>query len=157
MSSGDHSAERIQMDGSDLRVGIVSSRWNADIVDRLLNGTERGLLSVGVTDFDRHSVPGAFELPLGALLVAQSGSVDAIVAIGTVIRGETTHYELVAEQCGRGLMDVQLATEIPIGLGILTVESHAQAIERSEGRGGHNVGEQAALAAVELGLLKTRI
>ena len=109
MASEEHRAEVIDLDGSDLRVGIVSSRWNADIVDRLVTGVERGLLSVGVTDFEQESVPGAFELPLAALFLAQSGSVDAIVAVGTVIRGETTHYELVAEQCGRGLMDVQLS------------------------------------------------
>ena len=73
--------------------------------------------------------------------------------LGAVIRGETTHYELVAGECGRGIMDVQLRTKIPIGMGVLTVENLAQAQDRSEGPGGHNVGEEAALVAVELAQL----
>ncbi len=156
MASGDDRASTIDFDGSDLRVGIISTRWNIDIVTRLVEGAQRGLLSVGVTDFDSSTVPGAFELPFGALTLAESGTVDAIVVLGAVIRGETTHYELVAGECGRGIMDVQLATKVPIGMGVLTVENVLQAQARSQGRGGHNVGEEAALVAVEMALNSER-
>ena len=98
-------------------------------------------------------MPGAFELPLAAKVLAESGTVDAIVVVGAVIRGETTHYELVAGECARGTMDVQLNTRVPIGMGVLTVENIAQAEARSQGPGGHNVGEEAAQAAAELAIL----
>ena len=153
MASGDDRAESLDIDGSDLTVGIISARWNADIVTRLVAGAQRGLLTAGITDFDHETVPGAFELPLAALLLAQTGNFDALIVLGAVIRGETTHYELVAGECGRGIMDVQLSTKIPIGMGVLTVENLEQAEHRSEGRGGHNVGEEAALVAVELAQL----
>ena len=153
MASGDNRAEPLALDGSDLSVGILSARWNPDIVTRLVEGAQRGLLDAGVTEFEHQTVPGAFELPLSALLMAQSGTFDALIVLGAVIRGETTHYELVAGECGRGIMDVQLATKIPIGMGVLTVENVAQAEARSEGRGGHNVGEEAAVVAVELAQL----
>ena len=150
MASGDDRAEALELDGSGLTVGIVSARWNIEVVDRLIDGATRGLASAGVTDVHHETVPGAYELPFGALLMAERGEVDAIVVLGAVIRGETTHYELVAGECGRGIMDVQLTTKIPIGFGVLTVENLDQATARSEGTGGHNVGEEAALVAVEL-------
>lgn len=153
MASGDQRAEIGDLDGSGLRVGVVAARWNTDIVSRLIEGAQRGFESVDVSTIEHVSVPGAYELPLAAMALAKSGKVDAMVVLGAVIRGETTHYELVAGECGRGIMDVQLTTGIPIGLGILTVENHEQAIARSEASGGHNVGEEAALAAVEVALL----
>jgi 6,7-dimethyl-8-ribityllumazine synthase len=154
MASGDERAGSLDLDGSELRVAIISSRWNATIVDRLVDGAIRGLDSFGVAHIEDVSVPGAFELPLAAQIVASSGRVDAIIVVGAVIRGETTHYELVAGECGRGVQDVQLATGIPVGFGVLTVENDEQAHARSEAAGGHNVGEEAAAVAVELALLK---
>jgi len=145
------------MDGSDLRIGIIGTRWNADIVERLREGAHRGLERFDVTNVVELTVPGAYELPLAAKYLALSGAVDATVVIGAVIRGETTHYELVAGECGRAIMDVQLATEIPIGMGVLTVENAAQAIARSEQNGGHNVGEEAVTVAVELAILGQRL
>lgn len=153
MASGDERAEALEIDGSGLRVGVIGTRWNAEIVDRLTQGALRGLAGFGVTDVHQVTVPGAFELPFAARTLARSGRVDAIVVVGAVIRGETTHYELVAGECGRGIMDVQLETNVPIGMGVLTVENEAQANARSEMAGGHNVGEEAALVAVELALL----
>ena len=150
MASGDDRAETLDLDGSGLTVGIVSARWNIEIVDRLLDGAKRGLASSGVTSVQHQTVPGAYELPFGALLMAERGEVDAIVVLGAVIRGETTHYELVAGECGRGIMNVQLSTRVPIGFGVLTVENSDQAKARSEGPDGHNVGQEAALVAVEL-------
>lgn len=150
MASGDDRATPRDLDASGLRIGIVSSRWNATVVDRLIDGVQRGLASFGLTETDHVSVPGAFEIPIAAKHLAQSGEFDGLVVVGAVIRGETTHYELVAGECGRAIMDVQLDTGVPIGMGILTVEDSDQAMARSEGPGEHNVGEEAAAAAIEL-------
>lgn len=159
MASGDDRALAPEdLDGSGLRVGIVRARWNTDIVDRLAAGVERGLLHLGIaTDaIVIESVPGSFEVPMGARILARSGLVDAVVTIGAVIRGETTHYELVSEGAANGVQQVQLETGIPIAFGLVTVEDHEQALARSQGPGGHNVGEEAALVAVEMALLSAR-
>jgi 6,7-dimethyl-8-ribityllumazine synthase len=140
------------LDGSGLRVGVVRARWNAAIVDRLVGGVLRGLKGAGVPDdaVVEMSVPGSFEIPFGAKVLAQSGRVDAVVCVGAVIRGETTHYDLVAGECARGIQEVQLVTGVPVAFGVLTTEDEGQALARSEGPGGHNVGEEAALVAVEM-------
>lgn len=159
MASGDQRAGAPEgLDGVGLRIGLVRSRWNATIVDRLCAGVERGLLHLGVPfdDIVVESVPGAFEIPMACSVLARAGAVDAIVAVGVVIRGETTHYELVSEGAARGIQDVQLATGVPIAFGLVTVEDDAQALARSEGPGGHNVGEEAALVAVEMARLAER-
>lgn len=122
-------------------------------MDRLAAGIQRGLDELGVTDTTEVTVPGCFEIPLAAKLLAEAGQVDAIVTIGAVIRGETTHYELVSEGAAQGVMAVQLETGIPIGFGLVTVENEEQARARSEGPGGHNVGEDAADVAVTMALL----
>jgi len=156
MASGDERARAGEVDGSGLRIAIIAARWNIPIVNRLADGARRGLKGLGVSTIEDVSVPGAFELPFAAKQLALSGEVDGIVVVGAVIRGETTHYELVAGECGRGIMDVQLETGVPIGMGLLTVENEAQANARSEDQGGHNVGEEAALVAVELAILARR-
>jgi 6,7-dimethyl-8-ribityllumazine synthase len=140
------------LDGSGLRVGLVRSRWNPAIVERLVGGVHRGLSRAGVADdaVVEMSVPGSFEIPFGARVLAESGRVDAVVCVGAVIRGETTHYDLVAGECARGIQEVQLATGVPVAFGVLTTEDEGQALARSEGPGGHNVGEEAALVAVEM-------
>ena len=159
MASGDQRAGAAEdLDGVGLRIGLVRARWNADIVERLCAGVERGLLHLGVPfdDIVIESVPGSFEIPMGCSILARSGRVDAIVAIGAVIRGETTHYELVSEGAAQGVQQVQLTTGVPVAFGLVTVENHAQALARSEGPGGHNVGEEAALVAVEMARLAPR-
>jgi 6,7-dimethyl-8-ribityllumazine synthase len=147
------------LDGSGLRVGVVRARWNAPIVDRLAEGVERGLKALGVVadDVVEVSVPGSFEIPFGARTLATSGRVDAVVCIGAVIRGETTHYDIVAGECARGVQDVQLSTGIPVAFGVLTTEDEGQALARSEGAGGHNVGEEAAAVAVEMARIAQRV
>src|SRR5215207_4352296 len=142
-------------DGRGLRIGVVSSRWNATIVGRLAEGVRRGLAGLGVDPADvvDVSVPGSFEIPFGARALATSGRVDAVICVGAVIRGETTHYDIVAGECARGVQDVQLRTGVPVAFGVLTVEDEAQALVRSEGPGGHNVGEEAAGVAVEMARL----
>ena len=152
MASKEHGPRNTPIDGSGLVVGVISTEWNAHIIERLLGGVERVVNSAGSSA--RHlTVPGAFELPFAARSMIGSGTVDAVVVVGAVIRGETTHYELVADGCARGVMDVQLTTGVPIGMGVLTVENEAQALARSEPDGGHNVGEDATRAAIEMALI----
>ena len=143
------------LDGSGLRIGVVRARWNAAIVERLAGGVQRGLAALGVAPdrVEEVSVPGSFEIPFGARALAASGRVDAVVCIGAVIRGETTHYDIVAGECARGVQQVQLTTGVPVAFGVLTTEDEAQALARSEGPGGHNVGEEAAAVAVEMARL----
>ena len=141
------------IDGSGLRVAVVRTRWNPEIIDRLADGVARTLASLGVTDVNEVEVPGAFEIPFACRTIAASGRVDAIVAIGAVIRGETTHYDLVSEECARGLQDVQIQTGVPIGFGVLATENVDQAEARSEAGDCHNVGADAAQVAVEMALL----
>jgi 6,7-dimethyl-8-ribityllumazine synthase len=159
VASGDDRAVAPEdLDGTGLRIGLVRSRWNAEIVERLCAGVERGLLHLGIPfdDIVLETVPGSFEIPMAASILARSGEVDAIVTIGVVIRGETTHYELVSEGAAQGIQRVQLATGIPIAFGLLTVENRDQALARSQPPGGHNVGEEAAMVAVEMARLAGR-
>ena len=157
MASGDHRAAVPEgLTGTGLTIGVVRARWNREIVERLAAGVSRALSELKVNRTIEVAVPGCFEIPLAAKYLAESGTIDAVVCIGAVIRGETTHYELVAGECGRGVQDVQLATGVPVLFGVLTVENDDQALARSEGPGGHNVGEEAAAGAVEMARLAQR-
>jgi 6,7-dimethyl-8-ribityllumazine synthase len=153
--SSERAGAPADLDGKGLRVGIVRARWNHDLVERLVAGVRRGLDGVGVLEHDivEVSVPGSFEIPFGARSLATSGRVDAVVCVGAVVRGETSHYDIVAGECAAGIQQVQLSTGVPIGFGVLTVENEAQALARSEDEGGHNVGEEAAWVAVEMARL----
>lgn len=133
--------------GQGRRVAVVLSRFNAAIGDGLLSGSLRGLREAGVAEGDITvvTVPGALEIPLAAQRFAQSGDYDAIVALGAVIRGETYHFEIVANESAAGLAGVQLEFGIPIGNGVLTTENDAQALLRAEVK-----GFEAAQAALEL-------
>ncbi|MFN8053222.1 MAG: 6,7-dimethyl-8-ribityllumazine synthase [Acidimicrobiales bacterium] len=147
-----------ELDGSDLTIGVVCGRFNDAITVRLLDGVVRGLAETGV--HDSHVViewvPGAFEVPFAAMSMINSGRFDAIIGLGCVIRGDTSHYDFVAGECARGLQDVGLATGVPVIFGVLTTEDRQQALDRSEGPGGHNVGEEGARTAVEMALLAQR-
>ncbi len=159
MTTGDKGAAPPDgLDGTGLRIGVVRARWNTQIVDRLAAGVGRGLAGLGVrpTDVVDVAVPGSFELPMGARILAASGRVDAVICLGSVIRGETSHYELVAGEAASGIQEVQLTTGVPVAFGILTTEDEEQALARSEGEGGHNVGEDAAVVAVEMARLAER-
>lgn len=155
MASPSQRATTPSLDAQHLTIGVIATRWNHDIVERLSAGAQRAVQTTGASHL-AVTVPGAFELPFAAKALIESGTVDAVVVLGVVIRGETTHYELISDGCARGVMDVQLATGAPIGMGVLTVENETQALARSEADGGHNVGEQAALAAIEMALLAER-
>ncbi|MGH8252831.1 MAG: 6,7-dimethyl-8-ribityllumazine synthase, partial [Steroidobacteraceae bacterium] len=116
-----------------LRVAIVAARYNEEIVDQLVAGAQAAWrAAAGADDALRiERVPGAFELPLAAQLLARTGNYDAIVALGCVIRGDTAHFDFVAGECARGLQRVMLATAVPVAFGVLTTENAAQARERS--------------------------
>lgn len=159
MAEGTERAEAPEgLDGAGLRIGVVRARWNSGIIERLADGVARGLkaLGVAVNDVVEVSVPGSFEIPFGARVLATSGRVDAVVCIGVVMRGETTHYDIVAGECARGVQQVQLTTGVPVAFGVLTTENEMQALARSEGPGGHNLGEEAAVVAVEMARIAQR-
>jgi len=151
--------EAPELDGHGLKVAIVCGRFNDHVTTRLLDGAHRGLVASRVAEDDVQVewVPGAFEIPLAAKAFAESGRVDAVIGLGCVIRGETTHYETVAGECAAGIQRAQLATGVPIVFGVLTTEDLDQALARSEDAGGHNVGEEGAATAVEMALLLRRI
>jgi 6,7-dimethyl-8-ribityllumazine synthase len=147
-----------ELDGSNLTIAIVSARFNDHIVSELLAGARRGLARCRVPDsaIEVVWVPGAFEIPLAAVSLAGSGSYDAVITLGAVIRGDTAHFEFVAGECARGIQNAQLETGVPIMFGVLTVDTNMQAVERS-GPGIDNKGDEAAVGAVEMGLLINQI
>jgi 6,7-dimethyl-8-ribityllumazine synthase len=134
-------------DGSP-RIALCVARYYGDLSDKLEEGASDALNEEGVTQIDRFEVPGAFELPLVARYVAQSGRYDAIIALGAVIRGETDHYDFVCHEAARGLQQVQLESGIPVGFGVLTVNSYHQAQARVKGGGKRDSGRAAAEAAL---------
>lgn len=133
------------------RYAIVASRWNDAIVDPLLDGARHAFAAHGVADADLDvlRVPGAWEIPVLARQLALAGRHAAIVALGCVIRGETRHYEQIADGCARGLMRVALDTGVPVLNGVLAVEREADARARAGGAHG-NKGADVALAAIEM-------
>jgi 6,7-dimethyl-8-ribityllumazine synthase len=134
--------------GAGKRVAVVSASFYDDLATWLEDGATRALDACGVADDARafHRVPGCFELPLAAQRLIESGY-DAVVALGVVVRGETPHFDYVAGECSRGIMDVQLRTGVPIGFGILTTDTLAQAQERADPARGDK-GFDAAVAAL---------
>jgi 6,7-dimethyl-8-ribityllumazine synthase len=133
---------------ADRRVALCVARFYADLADRLEEGARDALLEAGVTEIDRFDVPGAFELPLIARYAADTGRYDAIIALGAVIRGETDHYHYVCGEAARGLQQVQLRSGVPIGFGVLTVDTHEQAMARVKGGGKRDTGRHAVDAAL---------
>lgn len=133
-----------------MRVGIVASRFNQFIVEQLLEGALDALKRNGIEQGDIliARVPGAFELPLAAEQMAASGRIDAVIALGAVIRGETPHFDYVAGECARGIREAAQRHGVPVAFGVLTTETVEQALERS-GTGKGNKGFDAAVAAVE--------
>jgi len=137
--------------GEGLRVALACSRFNDLITERLRAGARDGLIRHGVDEASITEVwvPGAFELPLVTKRLAASGDFDAVIALGAVIRGATSHYEHVAGQCAAGLQRVQLDTAIPVVFGVLTTENLEQALERAGVKAG-NKGFEAAMTAIEM-------
>ena len=136
------------IDGTGMRFGIVCATFNFDIVDALRRGAVRGFISHGVRESDiaTHWVPGAFELPLAAKTLAQTGRVDGVIALGAVIRGDTPHFEYVSGEAASGLQRAALDTGVYVAFGVLTVNTMEQALDRCADT--DNKGEEAAVGAI---------
>ena len=147
-----------ELNGQGFRFGIVISRFNESIVSNLLGGAVEALKRNGVPEdfITTVWVPGAFEIPLTAQKMAASGCYDAIITLGCVIRGDTTHYDYVAGESAAGISKASLKTGIPILLGILTTENREQAKDRSGGKHG-NKGTDVAEAAIEMATLLQKL
>ena len=141
-----------------LRFGIVVSRFNDFITSNLLVGTLEGFKDCGVDKADLKilKVPGAFEIPQAAKKLCSTGSIDAVVCLGAVIRGETSHFDYICAEASRGIGQVGLEFNIPVLFGVLTTENLEQAIARS-GSGSSNKGRETALAAVEMATLYKKL
>jgi 6,7-dimethyl-8-ribityllumazine synthase len=141
-----------------LRVAVVAARYNEALVEQLVAGALAAWASAGgAADALRvERVPGAFELPLAAQALARTGSYDAVVALGCVIRGDTAHFDFVAGECARGLQQVMLATGVPVAFGVLTTENITQARERAA-PGEHNKGGEALHTALAMAQLLRRV
>jgi len=137
------------LDARGLRFAIVAARFNSAITDRLIEGARQALESTRAEHFEIFHVPGAFELPLAAKILAETGDWDAVIALGAVIRGGTPHFDYVAGEAARGLQDVALSTNIPVAFGVLTTDNYDQAESRAGGENG-NKGYDAAMTAIEM-------
>ena len=136
--------------GTGLKVGIVAARFNEFIVGKLVSGAQDALVRHGVDtdDIEIAWVPGAFEIPLIAQKMAQSGKYDMVLCLGAVIRGSTSHYDLVCNECAKGVAQVSLASGIPVLFGVVTTDTIEQAIERAGTKAG-NKGSECAQGAIE--------
>lgn len=134
-----------------VKIGIVAARFNEFIVSRLVSGAQDALLRHGVNDddIDIAWVPGAFEIPVIAKKMAQSGKYDAVICLGAVIRGSTSHYDLVCNETSKGIAQVGLQTGVPTLFGVVTADNIEQAIERAGTKAG-NKGYDAACSAIEM-------
>ena len=137
--------------GTGLKVGIVAARFNEFIVGKLVSGAQDALVRHGVDtdDIEIAWVPGAFEIPLIAQKMAQSGKYDMVLCLGAVIRGSTSHYDLVCNECAKGVAQVSLASGIPVLFGVVTTDAIEQAIERAGTKAG-NKGYDVACSGIEM-------
>lgn len=138
--------------------GIVVSEWNKEITEALTNGARETLLELGASSrhINIHYVPGSFELPIGAKMLIDSGKFDAVITIGSVIQGETRHFEFICNAVAQGVKDVSLATGVPVIFCVLTDDTMDQAKARSGGKHG-NKGVEAAVAAVKMAHLRNKL
>jgi 6,7-dimethyl-8-ribityllumazine synthase len=141
---------------SEARFAIAVGRFYEDLAERLVAGAQRAFVAAGVGEADVFPVPGAFELPLAAKLLAESGRYAGVACLGAVIRGETDHYDYVCAEAARGIQQVQLTTGVPCAFGVLTVESMEQALARTGG-GKRDQGEHAAQAVLALAALRASL
>ena len=146
------------LDAAGLRFAIVASRFNAFVVDRLVEGARDALARHGADpgQVDLVKVPGAFELPMAAKRVAAWKGLDGVIALGAVIRGSTPHFDYVAAEAAKGLAQVALAAACPVAFGVLTCDTLEQAIERAGAKAG-NKGADAAVTAIEMARLYRRL
>ncbi|KGR73521.1 6,7-dimethyl-8-ribityllumazine synthase [Ureibacillus manganicus] len=144
-----------QLIGTDLKIGIVVGRFNEFITSKLVSGALDGLRRHGVDEenIDVAWVPGAFELPFIAKQMVETGNYDAVIALGTVIRGATSHYDYVNNEAAKGVAKVSLDANVPVIFGLVTTENIEQAIERAGTKAG-NKGYDSAVSAIEMANLK---
>jgi 6,7-dimethyl-8-ribityllumazine synthase len=147
---GEYAAYEGDLDAKGMRIAIAVARFNRDITEQLLDGALRAVRDAGASDDDVSVwwVPGAFELPVVAKRLADSGRVDAVICLGAVIRGDTAHFEYVAGGATQGLVQAAVSTGVPVIFGVLTVDTLDQALARVGGAEGHK-GEEAAHTAIE--------
>jgi 6,7-dimethyl-8-ribityllumazine synthase len=138
------------------RYAIAVGRFYTDLAERLVAGAQRAFTEAGHEPADVHDVPGAFELPLAAMYLAESGRYAGVACLGAVIRGETDHYDYVCAEAARGIQDVQLRTGVPCAFGVLTVETMEQALARTGG-GKRDQGAHAAEAIMAMAALRSRL
>jgi 6,7-dimethyl-8-ribityllumazine synthase len=147
-------APKLEIDASGLQVAIVVTSWHTQITDGLLAGAERALQAAGNSEYEIWRVPGAFELPLGAQYAIDAGA-DVVIALGVVIQGDTPHFDYVCSAATDGLNRVQLDSGIPVGFGLLTVNTEQQALDRAGLEGSkEDKGAEAVEAAVLMARLK---
>ena len=137
------------------RYAIAVATFYTDLAERLVSGAQRAFAEAGAAA-DVHEVPGAFELPLAALYLAETGRYAGVACLGAVIRGETDHYDYVCSESARGIQDVQLRTGVPCAFGVLTVENMDQALARTGG-GKRDQGEHAAQAVMALAAMRAQL
>jgi 6,7-dimethyl-8-ribityllumazine synthase len=144
--------------GQGMKIGIVGARFNEFIVSKLISGAEDALRRHGVAaeDITLAWVPGAFEIPMVARQMAESGRYDAVITLGAVIRGSTSHYDLVCAEVAKGVAQASLQTGVPVLFGVVTTDTIEQAIERAGTKAG-NKGSDAAVSAIEMVNLKRSI
>jgi 6,7-dimethyl-8-ribityllumazine synthase len=151
---GTYSEYEGTLDATGMRIAVVAGRFNDHITTPLLDGALATLAKAGLEDVPVHWVPGAFEMPVVAQRLATSGSCDAVVCLGAVIRGDTPHFDFVAGECAAGIMRVALDTGVPVVFGVLTVDDLDQALARCGGPEhlgvAANKGEESAATAVEM-------
>jgi 6,7-dimethyl-8-ribityllumazine synthase len=152
-----HNSTEAELDASGMSFALVVSRFNSFITERLLSGALLGLKQCGVKQDSIHivRVPGAFEIPSSARTLAETGKYDGIVTLGCLLRGNTLHYEVIANEVTRGIGQATQETGVPMGFGVLTCDTLEQAIDRAGLKAG-NKGWEAALAAVEMAVLKKK-
>jgi 6,7-dimethyl-8-ribityllumazine synthase len=138
------------------RYAIVVARFYEDLADRLVAGAQRTLVAAGADEAEVFDVPGAFELPAAAKVLADTGRYAGVICLGAVIRGETDHYDYVCAEAARGIQDVQLTTGIPCGFGVLTVDTYEQALARS-GEGKRDSGAHAAEAVLAVARIREAV
>ena len=142
-------------DASAMRFGIVVAEWNNDVTEALYKGAEKTLLKHGVKpkNIVKRYVPGTFELTLGAQLMAETGEVDAVIVLGTVIQGETRHFDFICQGVTQGITELNIKYNLPFIFGVLTTDNKQQALDRSGGKHG-NKGDEAAVTAIKMVELK---
>jgi 6,7-dimethyl-8-ribityllumazine synthase len=145
-------------DAEDYHIGIVVAEWNAEITGALYNGALQTLIKNGVREQNiiKHDVPGTFELTLGAQLMAENYALDAIIALGCVIQGETPHFEYICQGVTYGITQLNIKYDLPVIFGVLTTNNLEQASDRAGGKHG-NKGDEAAITALKMVELKQRM